>query len=53
MSHLLVLSRLTVPALLGAPVLKRMRLLGGDDSNSLFDYELLLKTSDAGEGRRS
>lgn len=36
-----------IPLVLGAPALEPVRLAGREGVNSLFEYELLLKTPDA------
>ena len=45
-SHTLSIESEAIPVFLGAPALEPVRLVGHEGINSLFDYELLLKTPD-------
>ena len=46
-SRTLEISSPAIPVVLGRPALEPVRLSGGEGVNSLFEYELLLKTPDA------
>jgi type VI secretion system secreted protein VgrG len=46
MAHTLDIESVAIPVLAGRPALEPVRLSGHEGVNSLFEYELLLKTPD-------